>query len=375
MGAGERRDVQRWTVRLLDGYSDAYAYQQFRSLRQFFRWLAAEDGIADPMAGLRPPKVREKPVPVFSSVELSRLERACRGNWFEDRRDAAIIAVLLATGIRLAELTGLRYHPFDPYRSDVDLDAREIKVRGKGGKGRTVRITHEAAHRLDRYLRARARHPLAYLPQLWLGANNKCPLGRTGIYQIVVRRGEEAGVKVYPHRFRHHFSHSWLDRGGAEGDLMVLNGWSSPQMLERYGAALAAPAPAATTTSLWTTRSRQAPGTGGASRMAAAGVQGTLGADGAIFEGEDDDRTAPVPASPSRWTQGRSCRDRLVPAAPGGRGQVGQDDPDLHRGGGVVRRRPPAAPGGQDRLAAGGQAGRPGVDGLAAGPVQRLLRQ
>jgi len=37
------------------------------------------------------------------------------------------------------------------------------------------------------------------------------------------------------HRFRHHFSHTWLDRGGAEGDLMELNGWTSPQMLQRYG--------------------------------------------------------------------------------------------------------------------------------------------
>ena len=37
-------------------------------------------------------------------------------------------------------------------------------------------------------------------------------------------------------RFRHHFSHTWLDRGGAEGGLMELNGWSSPQMLTRYGA-------------------------------------------------------------------------------------------------------------------------------------------
>ena len=35
---------------------------------------------------------------------------------------------------------------------------------------------------------------------------------------------------------RHHFSHTWLDRGGAEADLMELNGWTSPQMLTRYGA-------------------------------------------------------------------------------------------------------------------------------------------
>jgi hypothetical protein len=33
----------------------------------------------------------------------------------------------------------------------------------------------------------------------------------------------------------HTFSHNWLDNGGAEGDLMELNGWSSPQMLARYG--------------------------------------------------------------------------------------------------------------------------------------------
>jgi integrase len=41
---------------------------------------------------------------------------------------------------------------------------------------------------------------------------------------------------AYPHRFRHHLSHTWLDRGGAEGDLMELNGWAPLQMLRRYGA-------------------------------------------------------------------------------------------------------------------------------------------
>jgi integrase len=66
--------------------------------------------------------------------------------------------------------------------------------------------------------------------------SNRGPLSATGIYQIVVRRGRQGGVEVHPHRFRHHFSHTWLDRGGAEGDLMELNGWVSPQMRTRYGA-------------------------------------------------------------------------------------------------------------------------------------------
>jgi integrase len=65
-----------------------------------------------------------------------------------------------------------------------------------------------------------------------------------GIYQMIARLGRQCGVDVWPHRFRHHFSHTWLD-GGPEGDLMELNGWTSPQMLRLYGARAAAPAPAA----------------------------------------------------------------------------------------------------------------------------------
>ena len=229
-------DVRRWVVWLLGRYSEAYAYQQYRSLQQFFGWLAVEEELPSPMARLRPPKVAGKPVPFFSSVELSKLGGCCRGNSFEDRRDAAVLAVFLATGIRVSELAAIRYCRDDPGRGDVDLEAREIRIRGKGGRDRTVKISHEAARRVDRYLWARSRHELADRPELWLGAGNRGPLDRSGIYQLVVRRGEECGVRLYPHRFRHHFSHAWLDGGGAEGDLMELNGWVSPQMLTRYGA-------------------------------------------------------------------------------------------------------------------------------------------
>ncbi len=161
--------MQRWVVRLLRHYSESYAYQQYRSLQQFFRWLAAEDEIADPMARLRAPKVADKPVPFFSSVELSKLDKACQGSTFAQRRDAAILAVFRATGIRLTEMAGIRHHPDDPDHGDVDLQRREIYVRGKGGKDRIVRIDREKARRIDRYLRARVRHSRAYHSRLWLG--------------------------------------------------------------------------------------------------------------------------------------------------------------------------------------------------------------
>ena len=91
--------MQRWLVHLLTRYSDAYASNQFRALQQFFRWLAEEEQLPDPMARLRAPKVAEKLVPVFTSEELSALAKTCQGRSFAQRRDTAIIAVLTATGI------------------------------------------------------------------------------------------------------------------------------------------------------------------------------------------------------------------------------------------------------------------------------------
>lgn len=149
---------------------------------------------------------------------------------------------------------GIRYDPGDPGRSNLDLWHREITVRGKGGKIRTVKIGYDAARSLDRYIRVRARHAQAYRPQLWLGTGSRGPMTASGIYQVIARRGRECGVEVFPHRFRHHFSHTWVYRGGAEGDLMELNGWSSPQMLRRHGASARSAEPAAATTASWTTR-------------------------------------------------------------------------------------------------------------------------
>jgi len=231
----ERQDLQRWTVWLLGEYSTAYASNQFRAVRRFLRWLAWEEDRPDPTSGLRAPTANPQLVPVFTSEELSALRRACQGRSFGARRDAAIIEVLLATGVRRSEVAGIRCDPGNAVRGDLNLAGREIRIRGKGGRERIVKISYQAARAVDRYLRVRARHPLAARPELWLGIGGRGPVTPDGIYQIVANVGSKAGVAVYPHRFRHHFSHTWLDRGGAGGDLMELNGWSSPQMLEWYG--------------------------------------------------------------------------------------------------------------------------------------------
>jgi integrase len=137
----DAQDVQRWVAWLLGGYSEAYARQQYRALRQFFRWLAAEDEVPDPTARLRAPAVREKPVPFFTSVELSRLEKACGGSTFAQRRDAAIVSVFRATGIRLAELAGIRYDPDEPAAATWTWSAGRSGCGGKAARTGSSRST------------------------------------------------------------------------------------------------------------------------------------------------------------------------------------------------------------------------------------------
>ncbi|MFC0037218.1 tyrosine-type recombinase/integrase [Actinomadura rayongensis] len=228
-------DVRTWMVWLLGHYSDSYANNQYRALQAFFKWWSTDEELPNPTAKLRPPAVGEKIVPVFTDAELTKLLKDCEGKNFVQRRDHAILSLFKATGMRLAELAAITIDLEDPEQGDLDLMRREVLLHGKGNKQRVVRFGHQAARSIDRYLRVRSKHAYASHRKLWLGVNNRPPMTDNGIYQMVVRRGERTGVPVFPHKFRHNFAHTWLDRGGAEGDLMEHSGWTSPQMLRRYG--------------------------------------------------------------------------------------------------------------------------------------------
>ncbi len=200
------------------------------------------------MAAIAPPKVVEQPVPVLTDDQLKKLLATCSsrmpaadatGRGLEDLRDDAIIRVMIDTGARRAEVAGLRYHPSDAGRSDLDLECDLLQVLGKGGRARTLRIGAKTVRALDRYLRARDRSRHAGEPWLWIGQKGR--FTDFGIAQMISRRGEAAGLgKIHPHQLRHTFAHQWIALGGSEGDLMHLAGWRSRTMLQRYGASAAA---------------------------------------------------------------------------------------------------------------------------------------
>jgi site-specific recombinase XerD len=210
-------------------YADGYVNNQYRALQQFFRWYCEEEDVPNPFARLSPPKVGQKVVPVFDDDVLANLIRSCeKQRDFESRRDAAILRLFASTGLRLSELTYLTI-------AQVDLTKCTATVKGKGDKERTVKFDLNTAKAIDRYLRMRAEHKFARHPRLWLAIKNRGPMTPNGVRQIVERRGAALGLDINPHMFRHNFSHRWLDAGGAEGDLMELNGWESPAMIRHYG--------------------------------------------------------------------------------------------------------------------------------------------
>jgi integrase/recombinase XerC len=206
----------------------------YRSLQQFFRWADEEQEITpNPMARLRPPVVPEEPVPVLREEQIRALFRACEGTDFRSRRDAALIRLMLDTGIRLEECAGLTL-------DRLDIDLCEAVVMGKGRRARSVAFGRRTAVALDRYLRARARHRWADSDSMWL-AERGGPMTGDGIYQAVKRRGAEIGVpELRPHVFRHSWAHYARLEGRLHDDeLQRLAGWKSRQMLSRYSASAA----------------------------------------------------------------------------------------------------------------------------------------
>jgi len=228
-----REHIDHYLADLQTRTKPANAAKHYRSLHQLFNFLV-EDGeiVSSPMERMHPPEVPEQPVPILTDDELTRLLATCNGGTFENRRDEAIIRVLVDTGVRASELIGLTLE-------DVDLSTQVASVEGKGGRKRAAPYGIRTAEALRKYLKVRRRHPLAARTSaFWLG--RKGPLTVSGLAQLLERRGNDAGVDhLHPHRFRHTFAHRWSAAGGNETDLMRLAGWRSREMVARYAASAA----------------------------------------------------------------------------------------------------------------------------------------
>lgn len=224
-----RENLKDWVVESSERWMPNTTRTHFSGVQRFCGWLVDEDYLdADPSLKIPMPVEKESPPEVLSDDELKAILKVCGGKDFLSRRDAAIVRVLLDTGVRASELTGLRV-------STTDLDSDMAVVHGKGDKLRPVYFSSKTVGALDRYLRARVGHKHEALDDLWL--TQRGGMSAKAVRDRITLIGNLAGVEgLHPHRFRHTWAHDHLLNETSTVDLKRLAGWSSDAMLSRYGA-------------------------------------------------------------------------------------------------------------------------------------------
>jgi integrase/recombinase XerD len=230
-----RTTVQAFLGSLLDDGAEANtAKSRDLALKRYTAWLVDEGELSsNPLVGLKPPKGDHKVVHALTDDELKRLIKACQGKSLQDRRDEAIVRLMLETGVRASEVIGMQV-------SDINVQDGLVTVRrGKGGKGRVAPFSVQTATAIDRYMRARRNHRLADTGALWVGGGGK-GFGYYGLDKALKDRAKAAGIDGFHlHLMRHTAATRWLRAGGSEGGLMAVAGWSTRAMVDRYTGASA----------------------------------------------------------------------------------------------------------------------------------------
>ena len=224
-GIGSKSSEHKASMSTVDAY--------WRTLQSLYTWLVRENVIDiknNPIKRIPRPRVLQKvvrdiPLELISNA-LSKFGRKT----FLGARNCAILLMLLDTGIRLSECAGIKL-------ADINMESGLIRIMGKGGVERLVRIGKTALDGLKVYLDKRRQDDVH---QLWINKDGR-PFGKSGL-QIMIRRLSKLGgnVRWSPHTFRNTFAINFLRDGGDPFTLQILGGWTDLEMPRHYTAALKA---------------------------------------------------------------------------------------------------------------------------------------
>lgn len=211
--------------------------RKIATLRSFYRFLVRRKYAKDnPASVLKSPRVK-RTLPRFLSVDDAfRVVEAPSCDADRDERlkarDTAILELLYGGGLRVSEVAGLRV-------GDVDLNARRVRVLGKGGKERIVPFGEPAARALETYLavrgqlrtKARTAHPDA----LFVGLRGT-ELGARALQNVVQRYGALGTGRgdLHPHALRHTCATHLLDAGADLRSIQEFLGHASLSTTQRY---------------------------------------------------------------------------------------------------------------------------------------------
>lgn len=171
-----------------------------RNISSFFSWLEEEDYILkSPMRRIHKIKTKQSVKETISDEAIERLRDNCKCV-----RDLAMIDLLYSTGIRVGELVNLN-------RSEIDFEARECIVFGKGDKERRVYFDAKTKLHLQDYLCSRTDTNPALFVTL------DAPFNRLKISGVEIRLRELGRAlhldKIHPHKFRRTMATRAIDKG------------------------------------------------------------------------------------------------------------------------------------------------------------------
>lgn len=200
------------------------------AMRGLFRHLVGERWLeVDPTALIDAPRTAKRLPGVLGEDAVARLIAQPPDNP-RGRRDAAMIELAYASGLRVSELVGLSL-------ADVNLNAGFVRVTGKGNKTRLVPLHAVAIERLKRVLEERApRDPSER--GLFLTPRGR-PMTRQAFWKLLRGYARRAGVRlptgdVSPHKLRHSFATHLVERGADLRAVQAMLGHADISTTEVY---------------------------------------------------------------------------------------------------------------------------------------------
>ena len=225
-------DVQAGLARLLDLQRKASSLARMRvSLRRFFAWMVEERLRADDPTVLLEAVRHEKPLPrSLSEAEVERLLAAPDLATPAGLRDAAMLELLYACGLRVSELVGLPL-------SAVFLQEAVLRVRGKGDKVRLVPMGEQAAEMVERYCReARPQLLEGRVSDVLFIAARGGAMNRRTFWKLIHDYAIAVGIRtaVSPHTLRHAFATHLVNHGADLRVVQMLLGHSNLSTTQIY---------------------------------------------------------------------------------------------------------------------------------------------
>ena len=224
-------------ARRADGIEARTQMRFLAAARSFARHLEREGlGKVGALTAVRAPRIpRTLPRPLSPADARAMADPATRGDEIRDSwilaRDAAVLALLYGSGLRISEALGLMRRDMpEPGRGD------QILVHGKGGKTRMVPVLPQVVALIDEYARA-CPYDLEPTGALFRGAKGG-PLSPRLIQLAVERMRGALGLpdSATPHALRHSFATHLLSRGGDLRSIQELLGHASLSTTQIYAA-------------------------------------------------------------------------------------------------------------------------------------------